>query len=182
MRKAVVCVSICSNHSGWNGQRTAQGETNSLKKGTGKGCREGRTLSDGGQLRETERREGSPEEVASWLCLFQNNWLCIVGVTSFLSVNYWKACSPTLLLRTVLAKVWLLFRCYPGRHKFALLLKCLPPSPVFHNNLDHLRGTYLHVNIWHQIPFGQLSILPPNWKVTSANNEQQWTHFCMHLC
>ena len=100
----------------------------------------------------------------------------------FLSVNYCKACSTVLPLRTLLAKVWLLFRCYPARHKFPLLLKCLPPSPVLHNNLDHLRGTYLHINRWHQIPLGQLSILPPNWKVTSADNEQQWTHFCMHLC
>lgn len=99
-----------------------------------------------------------PEEVAGWLCLFQNNWLCIVGVISLLSVNYWKACSPMLLVRTLLAKVWLLFRCYPARHKFPLLLKCLPPSPVLRNNLDHLLDTSLHVNIWCQISPGQLSI------------------------
>lgn len=47
--EAVVRVSTCGNHSGWNGWRAAQRETNSLKKGAGKGCREGRTLSDGGR-------------------------------------------------------------------------------------------------------------------------------------
>ena len=48
MREAVVHVSTCGNHSGGDGWRAAQRETNSLKKGAGKGCREGRTLSDGG--------------------------------------------------------------------------------------------------------------------------------------
>ena len=147
-----------------------------------KGCKEGRTLSDGGPAQRQRGGEAGPEEVAGWLYLFQNNWLCIFGVTSFFVSKLSKSLLSYLTVENITSKVWLLSRCYPARHKFPLLLEYLPPSPVLHNNLDHLHGTYLCVNRWCQISLGQLSILPPNWTVTSANNEQQWTHFCMHLC